>query len=362
MRIALLIILAIHAIIHLFGFLKAFELAQFEALKEPVSRSFGILWLLAGITLICSLILNISGSNAWWLLGLMGVFLSQILIFYFWSDAKFGSIANLIILIAVVLAYFQFSFDRQMEKEIAQIKANTQELDSERISKEDISHLPAIVQKWLDASGVLGREPISRVYLEQALQFRMKPEDQDWSAGTAQQYFSVEPPAFHWTTEMKMNSILKVLGRDRYVNGEGEMTIKLLGMLAVADVKADPKTNQATLQRYLAEIVWFPTAALSPYLEWEQIDELSAKASMRYQGVEGSGTFHFNEAGEFTKFSTLRYMDANDEAPTEWVVKAKRLDKFNGIQIPVECEASWILESGEWNWLKLEIEKLSFEF
>ena len=292
----------------------------------------------------------------------MGVLFSQILIFYFWSDAKFGSIANLIILIASVLAYFQFSFDRQMEEEIAQIKANTQELGSERISKADISHLPSIVQKWLDASGVLGREPISSVYLEQALQFRLKPEDQEWSPGTAQQYFSVEPPAFHWTTEMKMNSILKVLGRDRYMNGEGEMTIKILGILAVADVKADAKTNQATLQRYLAEIVWFPTAALSPYLEWKQIDSLSAKATMRYQGVEGSGTFHFNEAGEFTKFSTLRYMDVNDESPTEWVVEAKRSAVMDGVKIPVRCEASWILESGEWNWLKLEIVDLSFDF
>jgi len=361
MRIVFLIVLAIHALIHLFGFLKAFGIAEFEALHQPVSRPFGILWLLACLILICVLFLNLSSSSFWWILGLMGAVLSQLLIFYFWSDAKFGSIANLTLLIACVLAYFQFSFDRQMEKEIAQIKTNTQELGSERISEADIANLPSVVQKWLHTSGVMGREPISRVYLEQDLQFKMKQEDQDWSPGTAQQYFSIEPPAFHWTTEMKMNSFLKVLGRDRYMNGEGEMTIKLFGIITVADAKDHEKTSQATLQRYLAEIVWFPTAALSPYLAWEQIDSLSAKASMSYQGVEGSGTFHFNEEGQFTKFSTLRYMDAKDEAPTEWVVVAKRLDTFSGIEIPVECEASWMLESGEWTWLKLEIEDVVYD-
>lgn len=360
MRIALLIILAIHALIHLFGFLKAFEIAEFEALRQPVSRSFGILWLLAGLILICSLILKLADSNLWWILGIMGVVISQILIFYFWSDAKFGSIANLIIIVGSILAYFQFSFDRRMEKEIAQITTYTHKLGTKSITEEDITHLPGMVQNWLQASGIVGREPISRVYLKQNLQFKLKQEDQNWSPGTAQQYFSLEPPAFHWTTEMKMNPFIKVLGRDRYFDGKGEMSIKLLGMFAVADAKDNEKTSQATLQRYLAEIVWFPTAALSPHIEWEEIDAQCARAKMTYGGISGSGTFHFDKEGRFRKFTALRYQTASDDKPTEWIVRSSRSGTFEGIEVPVACEASWKLEDGEWTWLKLEIVQIKY--
>ncbi|TVQ85923.1 MAG: hypothetical protein EA393_13025 [Bacteroidetes bacterium] len=40
------------------------------------------------------------------------------------------------------------------------------------------------------------------------------------------------------------------------------------------------KMDEATLQRYLGEMVWFPSALLNPYVSREVIDPLSAKATM----------------------------------------------------------------------------------
>ena len=42
------------------------------------------------------------------------------------------------------------------------------------------------------------------------------------------------------------------------------------------------KMDEATLQRYLGEMVWFPSALLNPYVSWEVIDPLSAKATVTY--------------------------------------------------------------------------------
>lgn len=360
MRIALLILLGIHALIHFFGFLKAFELVEFEAIRRPVSRSFGILWLITSLILFCSLILKLNESGSWWLLAIMGAIISQILIFYFWSDAKFGSIANLIILLACIPAYFQQQFHEKLSQERNKIIASTLPLNSESISSDDLKTLPPAIQKWLKASGCLGKKPISSVQLEQSLQLKLKAEDEKWNLGTAEQYFSVEPPAFHWTIKTSMNPYLKVFGRDQYVNGKGQMTIKLLGMITVADARDDPKISQASLQRYLAEMVWFPTAALSPYVEWEHIDQHTARGRMSYKGISGSGVFHFDEAGKFSKFTAQRYMDPSDEEPTEWVVRSTSSGTFDGIEVPVACEASWQMPEGEWTWLKLKIEEVEF--
>jgi hypothetical protein len=77
---------------------------------------------------------------------------------------------------------------------------------------------------------------------------------------------------------------------------------------------------------------------------------------MTYNGTTGSGTFHFDEEGNFVKFSAMRYQGAEEDAALkEWIVIAKEYKSINGVYIPVKLEASWGLEDEEWTWLKLEI-------
>jgi hypothetical protein len=49
--------------------------------------------------------------------------------------------------------------------------------------------------------------------------------------------------------------------------------------------------------RFLGEIVWFPSAALSPILTWEAIDGTSARATMRHGGLVESAVFAFSDEG-----------------------------------------------------------------
>ena len=360
MRIALILLIGIHGIIHLFGFLKAFGISDFNAISQPISKPYGIFWVLTFILFAISVILIFIDSDFWWSTGFLAVFFSQVLIFNYWSDAKFGTIANLIILVSVIIAYSNFSFKNKIAAERKILFENSQTISDRVIDKESISKLPFVVQKWLINSGTIGKSPISNVHLAQQLKLKMKPDQSEWNYGTAEQYFTVQPPSFNWSISTQMNSFLKVAGRDKFENGNGEMTIKLFSLIPVADAKNHEKVNQATLQRYLAEIVWFPSASLSSYIKWDSLGEYSAKATMEFKGTKGSGEFHFDEKGNFKKFVALRYQDSNAKEPTEWTVVATQIEERNGIKIPVECEASWKLESGKWTWLKLKIKDIEY--
>lgn len=94
------------------------------------------------------------------------------------------------------------------------------------------------------------------------------------------------------------------------------MLIKFMSLITVADAKG-PKIDQGTLVRYLAEMVWFPTAALNDYVEWEEIDANSARVTMSYNGVTVSGTFTFNDKGEVLNFTTERYKETEGEYTLE---------------------------------------------
>lgn len=106
----------------------------------------------------------------------------------------------------------------------------------------------------------------------------------------AEQYFTTDQPGFVWTAVVKM-APLHFTGRDKYAEGHGSMLIRLFSIFPVA-AASGKEMDQGALLRYLAEMQWFPSAALNRYIQWEEIDSFSAKATMSDQGVTASGVLH----------------------------------------------------------------------
>jgi len=153
-----------------------------------------------------------------------------------------------------------------------------------------------------------------------------------------------------------MMPLLFFTGRDMFKDGKGSMIIKILSLIDVVNDSDNEKLNQATLQRYLGEIVWFPTAALSPLIKWEEVDSLTAKATMIFNNTTGSALFTFNENGDFIKFSAMRYMGTEENSQLkEWIITLNEYKTYDGIKIPVKGEATWKLDDGDFTWYKLEV-------
>ena len=352
----LFLLLVIHSLIHLIGFLKAFQFAEINQLTQNISKPMGILWLIALILFIASAIQFISNHNLWWITGLAAVILSQVLIIIFWQDAKFGTIPNIIILLVAIVAFANWSFNRDVNKEIDELLSNTTKDKKEILTEEKISHLPILIQKWLKSSGAVGNEMIHSVYLKQRGQMKMKPEQENWYNAQAEQWFTVDNPAFIWKVKVDMMPLVFFTGRDKFSDGKGNMLIKILSLINVVNSFGNEKINQSTLQRYLGETIWFPTAAVSPYINWKEVDSLTAKATMTYKGTTSSALFFFNENGDCVKFSAMRFMGAEkDSQLKEWVITFDEYKTYNGIKIPVKGEATWKLDEGDFTWYKLEI-------
>lgn len=348
-------IVIIHAIIHLLGFLKAFQLAEINQLTQNISKPMGILWLIALILFLAAAIQLISNHDLWWITALAAVILSQVLIIIFWQDAKFGTIPNIIILFVAIIAFADWSFNRSVDLEISEMLSAA--VDKKEILTEDnITYLPQIVQKWLKNSGAVGKEKICSVRLKQKGQMKMKPDQEKWYEANSVQYFTVDNPAFIWKVKVEMMPLVYFTGRDMFKDGKGSMIIKILSLINIVNDSDNEKLNQGTLQRHLGEIIWFPTAAVSPYIIWEEIDSLSARAKMNYKGTTGSAVFIFNQNGDFEKFSAMRYMGTEEDSQLkEWIITLNEYAVYGGIKIPVKGEATWKLDDGDFTWYKLEI-------
>lgn len=104
MQIAIALLMVFHGFIHLLGFLKAFQIAEMEELKQPVTKQRGIFWLTAFILFLITAILYITQLWFWMIFAIISALLSQSLIITAWDDAKFGTIPNIFLILLLVLS------------------------------------------------------------------------------------------------------------------------------------------------------------------------------------------------------------------------------------------------------------------
>jgi hypothetical protein len=360
MKIIVFIILLIHGGIHLLGFAKAFGWAETAQLTAEISKPMGIIWLLGTLLFLMSGLLLLLQVDWWFFPATMAILLSSFLMISFWADAKYGLVPNLVILAIVGVSYGSWHMDRMIQRETNQLFTTMDLSAGSLVAEADIQNLPVPVSRWLKTTGMIGKPKLKNGRVVQKALMKMKPEQKEWYSAEALQYTITEVPSFIWTVDLSMMPLVKIQGRDKFMDGKGEMLIKLNALVSVVDEKGE-KINEGTLQRFLGELVWFPSLALSPFIQWEALDVHSAKATMTYGGTTGSGVFYFNETGDFVKFIAMRYKGNGPDAKRyPWIMTVEEYGVFEGIKVPSRMKATWQLEEGDWTWLDLEIKDIRY--
>lgn len=359
MRLIFALLITVHGLIHFMGFAKAFEFADINQLEQNISKTIGLLWLFTAMLLLIAVILYLK-KDQWFYIAVLTIVLSQILIIMSWKDAKFGTIVNVILLLVSISAYGKYDFNKKVYNETKSLLKGIIIENDAIITKEDVKYLPEIVRKWVKNSGAIGKYKIASVQLKQKGEMKTKPSGK-WMPFEAEQHINVINPSFVWSTEVHVMPIIQMIGRDKFANGEGEILIKFASLIPAVNVGKNEKINQAAMLRYMAEIVWFPSAALNPYMAWESIDSTSVKATFTINNKHVVGVFKFSSKGDFMSFKTKRYYETGDDATLEtWYVESKSFKEFNGVRIPNKYQVIWKLKEGDFNWLKFEITDLKY--
>lgn len=343
------------------GFLKAFHFAQIDQLVLPISRSAGIFWLIACILFLISGGLYFYRMEWWWMVAVLGIIVSQILVFMYWQDAKFGAIANVVILAGCLLGYGNWSFNTMVKQEKQSLLSSVPKTEH-AITGKELKKLPVIVRLWLEKAGITaGTQKPASMHFRQSGEMKTTL-DGSWTPVVAEQFVTFENPGFIWIADVKAAPLIYLAGRDKYADGKGEMLIKLLSLIPVADSKST-EIDQGALLRYLAEMVWYPSAALEEYLVWEEVDSTTARATMNYGGITSSGLFEFTQGGEPIRFEAERYYNREEGATMEtWVINIQEdsYKTLSGIRVPTKAQVTWKLPEGDFTWYKLEISDLEY--
>ncbi|MGE3189902.1 MAG: hypothetical protein AB7H88_17735 [Vicinamibacterales bacterium] len=104
-KVVFAIVLVAHGLIHLMGAAKAFGLADLPALTQPISRPMGLAWLLASAMVLASAAALFAWPRGWIFVAVLAAIVSQAVILTAWADARFGTLANVLLLAGATAAW-----------------------------------------------------------------------------------------------------------------------------------------------------------------------------------------------------------------------------------------------------------------
>jgi hypothetical protein len=155
--------------------------------------------------------------------------------------------------------------------------------------------------------------------------------------------------------------VVPMEGRDIYQNDRGQMLIRLGRAFTVGD-ETGPEMDRSALVTILAEALLVPGYAIQPYIIWMPRDDRSAAATIRHGGVEASGVFHFDQAGDFVRFeSEDRYQSTGEDArKVPWSVDVLSHQDQNGLRIADGLRATWHEDQGDFEYFRGRIAAVRF--
>ena len=341
-------LLFLHGAIHLMGFTKAFGYAPVENIHSEISTTSGLLWLVACVLFLSAGIAFLAKADWWYLISFIAVLLSTFLIISVWKDAKFGTIANMIILAGTIIGYGTSSYYHLYQKEVSVNLSKPNSLSESFLTENDLVNLPDAVKKYIRFTGSLGKPKVNNFKIEFTGKIR-KNEQSPWMPFTSEQYNFMAVPARYFFLKAIMKG-LPVAGFHCFKNGDAFMDIRLFSLFKVQYLAGKEMGISETVTFFNDMCCMAPATLIDKRIKWLDSESNSVSAEFSNNGITISARLFFNEKGELINFiSDDRYAagDNNTMRRLPWSTPLKEYREVDGYRLATDAEAVYTYPEGD---------------
>ena len=303
-RWTLVAVLAGHGLIHLLGAAKGFGWADIPRLTQPISVLAGVLWLIAAaLVLSTAALLAVGAPTWWWALALAAAVVSQVAIATSWSDARVGTIVNLVLVLAAGLAFATdgpASFHAEYRKQAA--RALTEVDPSPAIVHEsDLADLPVPLAAYVRRSGAVGRPRVVSFHADFHGRIRSGP-DAAWMPFTGQQVNTYGPHPQRIFLMDATRSGLPVTVLHEFAQTTATMRVKLLSLFTVVDASGPEMDRGETVTVFNDLVVMAPEAIVDAPATWTRVDPMHVRGEFTDGDQTVSAVLTFNADHDLVDF------------------------------------------------------------
>ncbi len=369
MRFVLVGLLALHGLIHVMGFAKAFGLAALPQLAVPISRPLGLAWLgAAALFLAAAALLGVGVRGVWALPGLLAVVLSQYVIVRSWGDAKVGTAANLLVLVPMLVAALDLrpsSLHSLYRAQARQARAGHSG-DASRVEEADLGPLPDAVRRYLRQAGVVGKPRVKAVRARFTGSMRSS-HDGGFMKFTSEQLNVFAPAARYFFMEASLHGV-PFAALHRYEAGVATMDVRVASVIPMLHGEGREMNQGETVTLFNDLCILAPAALVDATaggaLHWSEVAPRVVDARFENAGQIITARLTFDDHFQLVGFVSEDRFQSEDGVHFQrypWSTPLRDYRDFGGVRLASHGDATWIEPGGTFVYGRFDLEEVSYE-
>ena len=362
MRWILVVLMAVHGLIHLLGFAKAFHYADLPQLTQPISPAWGLAWLAAALLVTTSAAMLGISARSYWIPGAFGLALSQAVIFSAWGDAWAGTVVNVLLLLIVAFGWltegprsFHAQYLRDAQAGLARVGPTP------IVTEADLARLPDPVGRYLRVTRSVGQPRVQNYHLRFRGRIRSAP-DSHWMPFEAEQQSFADEPTRLFLMRARMFGV-PVEAFHRAVGGHATMQVTVAGAFPIENARGDEMDRAETVTLFNDMCLLAPATLIDPDIAWEAVDATTARARFTHKGQMIAATLLFASTGELVNFqSNDRARSESDGTftPRRFSTPVRDYRDFGPVRLMSFGEARWLLPDGEFTYGEFNLVDITY--
>lgn len=229
------------------------------------------------------------------------------------------------------------------------------------LSKTEMAHLPACVQKYLEYTGAIGKPIPQNMFVEFDAEMFRKPNDKPMKSHSVQYNFFNNYTRLFLMNASKMG--IKFRALHIYKNMQASFQVKVAELFKVVDIKGEELTTAETVTLLNDICIFAPGSLIDKRFTWSAVDALTAKVSLNNGNYHVSALLYFNEKGELINFiSDDRSALQKDGTmkKVRWSTPVSDYREIDGRKIPAKGKTIWHYPEGNFTYGIFELKNIRY--
>lgn len=357
MKIIIAALLLIHGLIHCMGFAKAFQYGDMKQLSIPIAKTTGIIWLLTAFLFVASFVLFLLKKDYWNIVAIAAIVLSQVVIIMSWKDAKFGTMANILLLLTAIFSWGNNHFENAFRKDVIYHIARTQTIPVELVTENDLQHLPLPVQRYLRYTGVVNKPKVNNMKIE--FEGQMRDKGKDYFPFTSTQFNCFDEPTRLFYMKAKMMGVM-VPGYHRYANAIATMDIRFFGLFPIVKKEGEVMNTTETVTLFNDMCLMAPATLIDKRIQWQTIDSNTVKAIFTNHNISITAVLYFNTKGQLINFISNDRTNITDMKQYPFSTPIHSYAEINGFHLMHTGDAVWQMPDGDFIYGRIVLKRIEY--
>ena len=362
------VMVAGHGLIHLLGAAKGLGWAEVPALHDPVSSAMGLVWLAAASLVLATGMLLAIRAPGWWVAGAGAVVISQSAILASWNDAKAGTAANVVLLVAAGYGFASrgpTSFRAEYRRRTAASLRGSVSDRSALVTEADLAHLPGPVAKYVRRCGAVGQPRVSSFRAGFHGRFR-SDASAPWMRFTGEQ---VSTYGTQTSRVFTMDATLFGLPVDVlhvFIGPAATMRVKACSVVPLVNAAGPEMDRGETVTLFNDLCVLAPAALVDAPVVWRAVDDRHAHGTFTNGAHAVSAEVTFDDEGDLVDFVSDDRLQASRDGATfttrRWSTPVRDYRPLGSRRLATRGECHWHAPEpqGQYCYLEFNLDHITY--